>query len=174
MRAARIMLAAGLAALVTVSSPDRQVSASGAATAAVAAPPLAFTDGSGQGIALESLRGKVVLLDIWASWCTPCRASFPAYDQLYQRYKAQGFHVLAVNVDESRKDAERFLAGRNPAMQVVFDPTGRAPAALKTKGMPTSYLIDRRGRIRFVHEGFTEKLLGEYQHEIAQLLQEAP
>ena len=146
----------------------------GSAAEAPPAPALSFTDASGADVSLAALRGKVVLLDIWASWCTPCRAAFPTYDDMYRRYKAQGFHVIAVNVDESRKDAEHFLEGRHPSMQVVFDPMGRTPKALKTKGMPTSYLIDRQGRIRFVHEGFTEKSLVAYHREITQLLQEAP
>lgn len=169
MRFAKFVFAAIALAAVAVAAP-----LAGSASDPPPAPDLSFTDAAGTPVSLAALRGKVVLLDIWASWCTPCRVAFPRYDEFYRRYKDRGFHVLAVNVDESRKNADRFLEGRNPAMKVVFDPAGRTPALFKTKGMPTSYLIDRRGRIRFVHEGFTERALVSYQHEIAQLLEEAP
>jgi thiol-disulfide isomerase/thioredoxin len=124
-------------------------------------------------VSLGDLRGQVVLLDVWASWCPPCAVAFPNYDALYKQYRTRGLHVLAVNVDEHRRDASIFLEGRPHDVQVVWDPTGIAPKALKMKGMPTTYLIDRNGRIRFTHEGFSEKALPSYRREIEQLLQEA-
>jgi thiol-disulfide isomerase/thioredoxin len=148
--------------------------AAGPITPPSPAPALEWTDAGGQPVTLASLKGKVVLLDIWASWCAPCKAAFPNYDDLHTRFRDRGFHVLAVNVDEQRKDADRFLAGRRPALQVVFDPQGRAPAALRVKGMPTSFLIDRRGQLRYVHEGFTDASLALYRREILALLEEAP
>src|SRR5438132_7829984 len=74
-------------------------------------------------------QGKVLLVDFWASWCVPCRASFPALDAIYQRDKARGLQVLAVNVDESRKNADAFLATRPHQIPIVFDPKGKAPQA---------------------------------------------
>ena len=118
--------------------------------------------------------GTLCSLDIWASWCPPCRAAFPAYDALYREYREKGFDVLAVNVDEKRSAADEFLKGRDFQMRVLFDPKGTAPAGFKLRGMPTSYLIDKRGAIRFSHEGFTDKLLPQYRREIEQLMAETP
>jgi len=138
------------------------------------APSVSLPDSSGTVITLQSLHGRVVLLDIWASWCPPCRTAFPAYDALYREYREQGFDVLAVNVDEKRSAAEEFLKGRDFQMKVLFDPKGTAPEVFRLRGMPTSYLMDKRGAIRFSHEGFTDKLVPQYRREIEQLLAEAP
>src|SRR5260221_14661721 len=79
-------------------------------------------------------KGKVLLVDFWASWCIPCRASFPALDAMYQRDKARGFEVLAVNVDESRRNADGFLAAHPHQMPIVFDPKVVAPQAFAISG----------------------------------------
>ncbi len=138
------------------------------------APSVSLPDRSGTIITLQSLHGRVVLLDIWASWCPPCRTAFPAYDALYREYREKGFDVLAVNVDEKRSAAEEFLKGRDFQMRVLFDPKGTAPTGFRLRGMPTSYLVDKRGAIRFSHEGFTDTLVPQYRREIEQLLAEAP
>jgi len=138
------------------------------------APPISLPDRNGAVITLQSLRGRVVLVDIWASWCPPCRAAFPAYDALYREYREKGLDVLAVNVDEKRSAAEGFLSGRDFQMRVLFDPKGTAPAGFNLRGMPTSYLVDRHGAIRFSHQGFTDKLVPQYRREIEQLLAETP
>lgn len=138
------------------------------------APPLAFPDEQGHEQSLAAWRGQVVLVDVWASWCAPCKVAFPRYDALFKEYRGRGFRVLAINVDEKRADADRFLKDRSHEMAVVFDPKGTAPERLKLTGMPTSYLVDRRGSIRYRHEGFTEKDLAEYRRQIEALLAEAP
>jgi len=137
------------------------------------APTLSLPDRDGATISLQSLKGKVVLVDIWASWCIPCRAAFPAYDSLYRQYRDQGFEVLAINVDETRSAADRFLSGREFQMRVLFDPAGVAPTGFNVRAMPTSYLVDKQGAIRFSHEGFTDKALPQYRREVEQLIQEA-
>ena len=138
------------------------------------APPLVFPTAAGTPLALADLKGKVVLVDVWASWCPPCKAAFPHYDALYTEYRARGFEVYAINVDERRADADRFLAGRTFTIPVVFDPKGVAPEQLRLRGMPTSYLVDRRGVIRFTHEGFTDKDVSLYARRIETLLAETP
>lgn len=138
------------------------------------APAIELPAEAGAPIALASLKGKVVLIDVWASWCVPCKAAFPAYDEMYRKYKDRGFEVLAVNVDEKRADAERFLRDRRHVLKVVFDPKGEAPLKFKVRGMPTSYLVDKRGNIRFSHEGFTAKDVALYERRIEALLAEAP
>jgi thiol-disulfide isomerase/thioredoxin len=136
------------------------------------APKLELPAIDGTVTRLSDLRGTVVLIDFWASWCIPCKASVPALDGLYRELHDRGLQVLAVNVDENRRNADRFLAGRSPAMTVLFDPQGATPAAFAVRAMPTSALIDRAGNIRFTHEGYTNKTLEIYRREIATLLAE--
>jgi thiol-disulfide isomerase/thioredoxin len=138
------------------------------------APSIALPDRNGATVTLESLRGRVLLVDIWASWCPPCKAAFPAYDKLYREYRERGFEVLAINVDEKRSAADAFLNGREFAMRVLFDPKGTAPMGFDLKAMPTSYLVDKRGAIRYSHEGFTDKVVQQYRREIEQLIAEKP
>lgn len=137
-----------------------------------AAPVMDLPTADGRTLSLGSLRGKVVLVDFWASWCGPCAAAFPAYEELFQEYRSRGLDVVAVNLDEKRTDADRFLASRPHAMDVVFDPSGRSAKAFGLEGMPTSFLIGRDGRIRFVHTGFTPGAVDSYRREIEQLLAE--
>jgi thiol-disulfide isomerase/thioredoxin len=162
-----IPLAAALA-VVTFDLPPLQ------AASERLAPSVIFVADDGTQTALGASRGRVVLLDIWASWCEPCRKAFPVLDQLYRDYKDRGLDVFAVNVDEHKKDANRFLAGRAHAMPVFFDPQGRTPEAFKVQAMPTSFLIDRRGTIRFAHQGYSEHVLQSYKAEIEQLIREMP
>jgi cytochrome c biogenesis protein CcmG/thiol:disulfide interchange protein DsbE len=136
------------------------------------APSLELKGEDGSTVKTTDLRGSVVLLDVWASWCGPCKSSFPALDSLYQEFHPEGLEVLAVNVDERPQDAARFLSGRKHQMTVILDPRGRVPEALGASGMPSSFLIDRRGVVRFRHEGFTPQTLESYRREIDILLGE--
>jgi thiol-disulfide isomerase/thioredoxin len=103
---------------------------------------------------LSPWRGRVVYLDFWASWCAPCRQSFPWMDSIKKAYEAQGLTVVAVNVDHDRTDAERFLKQLQPKFEVRFDPEGQLAQYFKVEGMPTSIIIDRHGVPRFTHIGF--------------------
>ena len=106
---------------------------------------------------LDSLRGQVVLVDFWASWCVPCRRSFPWMDSLVTRYGSRGFSVVAINLDKGRDAAERFLAEHPASFTIAFDPAGKTAEAYGVAAMPTSFLIDRDGTIVHTHVGFDPK-----------------
>lgn len=103
---------------------------------------------------LANYKGKVLWIDFWASWCVPCRASFPWMEQVQQKYGDYGFKVIAINVDENRDDAVQFLKQHPVSFSVLFDPNGQSPALFDVQGMPTSILVDRKGKIHFIHIGF--------------------
>jgi thiol-disulfide isomerase/thioredoxin len=130
------------------------------------APPLALASAGGEQVTLDALRGKVVYVDFWASWCTPCKRSFPWMAEMQRKYGEQGFVVLAVNVDKRRADAERFLQAVPAPFTVVFDDTGRAPAAWDVKAMPTSVLVDATGRVVAVESGFRDERKAEVEARI--------
>lgn len=119
-------------------------------------PDLVFTGESGEPLPLSAFRGKLVYLDFWASWCAPCRQSFPWMQAMQERYGERGLVVLAVNVDREREEARQFLAGSPARFRVAYDPEGKTARTLKLKGMPSSYLIGRDGSILSSHIGFRE------------------
>jgi thiol-disulfide isomerase/thioredoxin len=120
---------------------------------------------------LPELKGKVVLVDFWASWCAPCRASFPALQKLSDQYGAKGLVIIGVSVDEKKSEMEKFLQKNKVSFAIVRDAAHKLVATAGVETMPTSMLIDTEGKIRFVHNGFFgEKTIKEYQHEIESLL----
>jgi thiol-disulfide isomerase/thioredoxin len=115
---------------------------------AVPAPDFTLPTLSGEAIRLADLRGKVVLLNFWATWCAPCRAEMPAIDALYQRYKARGLEVLAVNLDMlSGAGVEAFLKEVAVTFRILMDPAWSTARAYRVDGLPTTYLIDRAGNV---------------------------
>lgn len=124
-----------------------------AAAAGTLAPDIELP-GSSAAARLSELRGKLVYLDFWASWCGPCRLSFPWMNQLHANHRQRGLLVLAVNVDARRADADAFLARHPAQFALAFDPAGESARRFAIKGMPSSTLIDRQGQVLFVHRGF--------------------
>lgn len=124
--------------------------------------------------ALESgqLLGKVVYVDFWASWCVPCVWSFPFLNTLEHDLSSRGLVVLGVDVDENTGDASAFLQHHPARFAVGADPKGECPKAYGLHGMPTSYLVDRKGVVRYVHSGFRDGDRGELRRKIEQVLVE--
>jgi thiol-disulfide isomerase/thioredoxin len=120
--------------------------------------------------ALEKHKGEVIYLDFWASWCGPCRKSFPWMNKIEAEYKAQGFSVISVNLDANKALATKFLEETPASFTVIYDPKGKIAKHFKIQGMPSSMLIGRDGKIKSRHTGFFTKKIPLYQQEITQLL----
>jgi cytochrome c biogenesis protein CcmG/thiol:disulfide interchange protein DsbE len=127
------------------------------ATPAAAAPAPSAGQGGASPVDLSAYKGKVVYLDFWASWCVPCRESFPWMNDMQRQYASQGLVIVAVNLDQVHDDAETFLQKYQPEFTVRFDPAGHLAQDFKVRGMPTSALLGRDGKVLLVHEGFRSK-----------------
>ena len=125
-----------------------------------------------ESVSLEKLRGKVVYLDFWASWCSPCRKSFPWMNEIQSKYKNKGLVVVAVNLDKSKDKADEFLNDFETNFTVAFDPEGKTAEDYKVMGMPSSYLIDRNGQLHMSHIGFRESDTDELETKIRDLLKQ--
>jgi thiol-disulfide isomerase/thioredoxin len=106
------------------------------------------------GGALPATDGQVVLVDFWASWCAPCKASFPAFAKIHADYAGKGLVIVAVSVDEKQPAFAAFVKKWQPPFAALLDQNQKLVQAVKVPTMPTSYLVGRDGRVRFVHSGF--------------------
>jgi len=122
-------------------------------------------------VSLADLRDKVVYLDFWASWCGPCRESLPLYEQMASSLAGQPFVLIAINLDENRDDAQRFLQNHPVSYSVLSDPAGLSAADWQIKAMPTSFLLDRDGTIVRQWAGFRPSHIEDIENEIRALLE---
>ena len=162
----RKLTAALLACAVLVGAAPAHAVRAGDAAPAFVLPAL-----QGQTIDLRALKGRVVYVDFWASWCAPCRRSFPWMNDLDARYRRDGLTIVGVNVDKRREDADKFLREVPATFAIAFDPQGATPAAFDVKGMPSSYLVDRRGVVVAVEEGFFDERTQALEARIRTLLE---
>jgi thiol-disulfide isomerase/thioredoxin len=125
-----------------------------------------------EGLDLSPYKGKVVYLDFWASWCTPCHRSFPWMNDVQQLFAQQGLVVVAVDLDHDRAAADEFLAANRGRLQILYDPKGVYARQYTIKDMPTSVLIGRDGAVHAVHSGFYPEKENAYVADIAALLKQ--
>jgi thiol-disulfide isomerase/thioredoxin len=107
-------------------------------------------------VKLAKLQGKLVYVDFWASWCGPCRQSFPWMNEMQAKYGARGLQIVGINLDANSADARQFLAATPARFSIVFDPQGATPRSYGIKGMPSSVLIGPDGKVLLEHSGFRE------------------
>ena len=136
-----------------------------AATRGQAANPVAPT------IDLAAYKGRVVVVDFWASWCTPCRRSIPWLNQMRAKYGDRGLVVIGINVDKDGADAARFLREVPIDFDVVYDPAGALAARYGVEGMPSTYVYSRDGKLAARHLGFQNAKRPEYEALLGRLLQ---
>lgn len=165
MRSLRLLLTLSVLAL----SPQAIALQAGSAV-----PALSGLTSDGRMLSLEQFKGHVVYVDFWASWCAPCRAAIPALEIFYQRYRARGLVVVGVNVDTERNSAQRMLDQLLPTFPIVFDPNGKWPEAFGLRDMPSSYLIDATGVVRYVNTGYRERDAARIEDAIKAALGEKP
>ncbi len=135
-------------------------------------PELSFRALDGTPARLGAYAGKVVLLDVWATWCDPCRDALPAYDELYRSLAPRGLEVVAVSIDERDGDVKRFLAEHPVGYTVLRDPTASIAEAMNVRIMPTSFVVGRDGSVRARHDGFRRGDVDKVRHELEGLLAE--
>jgi thiol-disulfide isomerase/thioredoxin len=124
----------------------------------------------GDSVALSEFTGKVVYVDFWASWCGPCRKSLPLYEEMKSGLAADRFRILAINLDEDREDAVRFLEKHPVSYTILLDPGGTSASQWQIRAMPSSFLLDANGTIVKAWAGFEPSHIEEIQNEINVLL----
>ena len=118
------------------------------------APEIGIKDLAGNGVSMASLKGKVVLVDFWASWCAPCREELPVLNALYKKFRARGFEIVGVNQDQRAENVRSFLSNTPLSFRVVHDGARAVAGRYAPSKMPSSFLIDRRGIVRHVQAGY--------------------
>ena len=123
-------------------------------------------DASPSSFDIGHYKGKVVYLDFWASWCVPCRKSFPWMNQLREKYSADDLVIIAVNLDKKKVLANEFLKENPAAFNIIYDAKGIIAKKFQIKGMPSSVIFDRNGKPVIAHTGFFVKKINKYEQEI--------
>jgi cytochrome c biogenesis protein CcmG/thiol:disulfide interchange protein DsbE len=127
---------------------------------------------NGDKVQLSDFKGHVVYVDFWATWCPPCRKSFPWMQAMHQRYQDLGLKILAISLDQKTDLIKSFVKAQKADFTVLQDKTGQVAEAYKVKGMPSSYLVDRKGIIRLKHAGFNDGDKAALEAQMKQLLAE--
>jgi thiol-disulfide isomerase/thioredoxin len=127
---------------------------------------------SGENIRLQEQMGEVILLNFWATWCGPCREEMPELEKLQQKYQTMGFKVLGVNVETTPEKAQAYLKKISVSFPILFDTEQSVSKAYQVEAMPTTYIIDRHGKLRYVHKGYEKGTEADYDAQIKKLIRE--
>ncbi len=127
---------------------------------------------SGKNLRLSEHRGDVVLINFWASWCGPCRAEMPELEALYQKYQKLGFTIFGINIDKDRAMADKVLASTPLSFPILFDSSSSVSELYQIDAMPTTVIVDRDGKVRFIHRGYKPGYEDEYVKQIKLLIRE--
>lgn len=136
------------------------------------APQFTLPSRAGAEVSLQALRGQVVMLNFWASWCGPCRTEMPLLDQMHRRYASLGFTLLGVNVEADTRAAEHWLKDTPVSFPILFDRDSKVSKLYGVDAMPSTIFIDRQGRVRHLHRGYKAGDESDYLNQIRALLKE--
>jgi peroxiredoxin len=168
----RLPMALALAAPVfcLLSAVPGSVGAVAAANAS--APDFTLPSAAGGNLRLQEQRGQVVMLNFWATWCAPCRREMPQLNRIYGKYRAAGFLLLGVNVDQDTSNARGVASKLGVQFPVLFDAKQSVSRMYDLSTMPSTVIIDRDGRVRYIHLGYKEGYEDAYEKQVAELLRE--
>ena len=150
----------------------RQRAPNAAVTPSTGAPDFTLPSLDGPNLRLQEQRGRVVMINFWASWCGPCRVEMPHLARLYEKYRGSGFTVLAVNIDESPQKAASLATQLGMRFPVLLDTDKKVSRLYDLSTMPSTVLVDRDGRVRYVHRGYRDGYEETYDKQIRELLRE--
>lgn len=136
------------------------------------APDFTLRTMDGKNLRLQEQRGRVVLVNFWATWCGPCRQEMPLLNQLYQKYQGSGFTLLGVNVDDDSRNAVNVANKLGVSFPVLLDSEKKVSKLYDLNSMPSTLLIDRDGKVRYVHRGYQAGYEALYEKQIRELLKE--
>lgn len=148
------------------------VSTANAETLSGPAPDFTLASNQGKNIRLAELRGQVVMINFWASWCGPCRQEMPHLEELYKRYGRAGFTILGVNVEPDPADSAKILKDIPVSFPVLYDTQSKVSKLYKVEAMPSTILIDRNGNMRHLHLGYKPGYENDYREQIKELIRE--
>jgi len=134
------------------------------------APDFTLASNTGSNIRLKDLRGKVVMINFWATWCAPCRKELPLLNILYNKYKSKGFVLLGVNIDDRSTLAKKMLKELKINFPVLFDHNQATSEAYDLQAMPSTFILDKNGVIRFSHYGYKSGYEKKYEKDVKSLL----
>ena len=143
-----------------------------AVTLQAAAPDFTLKSAEGRNLRLQEQRGQVVLVNFWASWCGPCKQEMPHLNRLYDKYRASGFTLLAVNIDDDARHGAATAAKWGLKFPVLLDADKSVTKLYDLGAMPSTVLIDRDGRVRFLHRGYREGVEDTYERQIRELVKD--
>ena len=163
----KLLLAALILSLAAVAANP-----AGAAALAQPAPDFTLPSAAGPNLRLQEQRGRVVMLNFWATWCGPCKREMPQLNRLYTKYRASGFVLMGVNVDEDPANAVGVSTKLGVQFPVLFDSAKKVSKLYDLGTMPSTVLIDRDGHVRYIHKGYKDGFEDMYDQQIAELLRE--
>jgi len=136
------------------------------------APDFTLKSSTGENVKLSELRGNVVMINFWASWCGPCRQEMPLLDEFYKKYSKLGFVLLGVNVEEDSSKAAGYLSEVPVSFPILYDNTNSVSKMYDVDAMPSTVLVDREGNLRFLHRGYKPGDEKEYKRLMKKLMRE--
>jgi peroxiredoxin len=166
-RTMRFFAASLLLCLATAMSP-----AGATVSPQTLAPDFTLKGTDGRNLRLQEQRGQVVLVNFWATWCGPCRQEMPHLNRLYDKYRASGFTLLAVNIDDDPRTALATATKMGLRFPVLLDTDKTVSKRYDLGSMPATVLIDRDGKVRFLHRGYREGMELSYEQQIRELVKE--